>query len=554
MTRTEQVAAGVLRALAGKCDPVATKLADDAQWRGRIDARALRLRYSDSRVHTELLGLAGEGGSLFELCEQARVEAKVPPAWSGVRVNLAALLEVVLASVHREEDRELILSVRGGRFASLTALIDDQRAFGIEALRIIAEFRQRHSRESPAAPPPAPRPHSSAVPAPVAGATTHLDALREARETPRGRIVAHESSTPGGAGPYHAFTEQFDTQADAASLCEQSTRAALAEQLRRFRRDSTADIARWARRLQRHLQVQQTRFWHFDREEGLLDCARLTRVITDPTQPLTFKQERSADFPATAVTILVDNSGSMRGPPISMAAACAEILGSVLERCGVQSEILGFTTRSWRGGRSRARWSELGRPADPGRLSDLLHIVYKPAARPWRRYRQAIAVMLDDGLLKENVDGEALLWAHARLLRRPEPRRVLMVVSDGAPLDEATLAENDPGYLERHLRAVIREIEGRSPVELLAIGIGHDVGAYYSDAFTISRPENLGEAMVADLTACLCRNSKSTGDGQTSGHVAAARFRARAGRRRQQAPASRSDRRHAHRHRGLEGG
>jgi len=516
-TRTEQLAAGVLHALSGKRNAVAPKNWDDVDWRGRIDARAMRERYSDPRIHAELIALAGSNGQLFEQFEQARVEVGVPQDWHGVRANLAALRQ-----------RQPLVALP----EHLLELVDDQRAFGLAVLRLFG-----------AAPAPAPRPvlqpSTRAGESPTQSLTTHVDALRSAREVPRGTIVARRTSAPAGARAYHAFTEQFDTQADANSLRPATARDALAEQLRRFRRDSTADIARWARRLQRYLQVQQTRFWQFDREEGLLDCARLARVIIDPTQPLTFKQERSANFPATAVTILVDNSGSMRGPPIAMAAACAEILGSVLERCGVQSEILGFTTSRWRGGQARAQWIAHGRPADPGRVTDLLHVVYKPAARPWRRCRQSIAVMLDDALLKENVDGEALLWAHARLLRRPEPRKVLMVISDGAPCDEATLAENDAGYLERHLRAVIGEIEERSPVELLAIGIGHDVGAYYSDAFTISRPENLGEAMVADLVACLSRDSKKarrrkeTGDGETPGDVAAARFRAGARRPRQ---------------------
>jgi cobaltochelatase CobT len=514
-TSSEQLAAGVLLALAGKRDAGIPKTADDVHWRGRIDARALRVRFSDPRIHAELVALAGRNGGLFDQLEQARVEAKVPAAWSGVCANLAALRATrdPLPDWHRRAGWE-----------HLADLIDDQRAFGVEVLRLIGEV-----------PTPAPRPvpKASVTEAPAQSPTTHLDALRQARETPRGTIVARPPSPPVAARAYHAFTEQFDTRADAVTLCEPAKRDALADQLRRFRRNSTADIARWARRLQRHLQVQQTRFWQFDREEGLLDCARLARVIIDPTLPLTFKQERAAEFPATAVTILVDNSGSMRGPQISMAAACAEILGSVLERCGVQSEILGFTTSRWRGGRTRAQWIADGRPADPGRLTDLLHVVYKPATRPWRRCRQAIAVMLDDALLKENVDGEALLWAHSRLLRRPEPRKVLMVISDGAPCDEITLAENDAGYLDRHLRSVIREIEDRSPIELLAIGIGHDVGAYYSGAFTISRPENLGEAMVADLIACLRRDStrarhrrEETGDGETPGDVAAARFRA----------------------------
>jgi cobaltochelatase CobT len=221
--------------------------------------------------------------------------------------------------------------------------------------------------------------------------------------------------------------------------------------------------------------------------------------VTDPFKPLSFKQEASEDFPQTAISILVDCSGSMRGAPIAIAAACTELLGMVLERCGVRTEILGFTTARWRGGRSREQWLLAGRPADPGRLTDLLHIVFKDGDTPWRRARRNLAAMLDDSLLKENVDGEALRWAHERLLRRPEPRRILMVVSDGAPLDDSTLAANDYGYLDRHLRSVIAGIETSSPVDLYAIGIGHNVGAYYSRAFTVSGPGDLGEAMVTQL-------------------------------------------------------
>lgn len=270
-------------------------------------------------------------------------------------------------------------------------------------------------------------------------------------------------------------------------------------------RDIRSGFARWAHRLQRHLLARQMRAWQFDREEGVLDAARLTRVVTDPLQPLSFKEETPGDFPLTAVTLLLDCSGSMRGLPIATAAGCTELLAAVLERSGVRVEILGFTTRQWRGGQSREKWLADSRPANPGRLTDLLHIVYKRGDVSWRRARRNLAAMLEEKLLKENVDGEALIFAHERLLRRPEPRRILMVISDGAPLDDATLAANDPGYLDRHLRAVIRDIERRGAVELLAVGIGHNVGAYYSRSFTVSGPENLGEAIVTQLIALLGR-------------------------------------------------
>jgi cobaltochelatase CobT len=243
----------------------------------------------------------------------------------------------------------------------------------------------------------------------------------------------------------------------------------------------------------------QARSWQFDLEEGLLDANRLTRVATDPLGPLAYKDEAESAFPDTVVTLLVDNSGSMRGLPIATAAVCAELLGRMLERCGVKTEILGFTTGGWRGGRARAQWLAEGRPPDPGRLTELRHIIYKAADEPWRRARPGLGLMLDGDLLRENVDGEALLWAHDRLMRRNEPRRILLVISDGAPLDDATIDANDPGYLERHLHRVIEWIEDESPIELAAIGIGHDVTGYYRRAMRLRGVEELGEAIVEQL-------------------------------------------------------
>jgi len=251
--------------------------------------------------------------------------------------------------------------------------------------------------------------------------------------------------------------------------------------------------------LQRRLMALQLRSWQFDRDDGLLDAARLTRLVTHPLEPLAYKQEREAAFPDTVIALLVDNSGSMRGSPIATAAICVELLGRVLERCGVKSEILGFTTGDWRGGRARAHWVAGGRPAQPGRITELRHIVYKDADEPWRRARERLGLMLEPDLLKENVDGEALLWAHERLLRRSERRRMLLVISDGAPLDEATVEANDALYLERHLQSVIEWIETRSTVELAAVGIGHDVARYYRRAVTLPSADDLGEALVVQL-------------------------------------------------------
>jgi len=251
--------------------------------------------------------------------------------------------------------------------------------------------------------------------------------------------------------------------------------------------------------LQRRLLAQQSRSWEFDLEEGILDPARLPRVIADPRQPLSFKREKDMEFRDTVVTLLIDNSGSMRGRPITVAATCADILARTLERCGVKVEILGFTTRAWKGGQSREAWLQANKPASPGRLNDLRHIIYKAADAPWRRSRKHLGLMMREGLLKENIDGEALDWAHKRLLARPEQRRILMMISDGAPVDDSTLSVNAGNYLEKHLRFMIEEIETRSPVELIAIGIGHDVTRYYRRAVTIVDAEELGGAMTEKL-------------------------------------------------------
>jgi cobaltochelatase CobT len=298
---------------------------------------------------------------------------------------------------------------------------------------------------------------------------------------------------------YKIFSTKHDEIVEAEDLCPPEE----LERLRAFLDKQLASlhgaVARLANRLQRRLLAQQNRAWDFDLEEGILDPARLSRVIIDPFAPLSFKQERETAFRDTVVTLLLDNSGSMRGRPITVAATCADILARTLERCGVKVEILGFTTRAWKGGQSREEWLRAGKPPHPGRLNDLRHIIYKSADAPWRRVRRNLALMMREGLLKENIDGEALDWAHRRLLVRPEQRKILMVISDGAPVDDATLSVNSGNYLERHLRFMIDAIEQRSPVELIAIGIGHDVTRYYSRAVTIVDAEELAGAMTEKL-------------------------------------------------------
>ena len=324
----------------------------------------------------------------------------------------------------------------------------------------------------------------------------------EGGEEPAGPSEQSEQwpSNRAGEAPYHAYFTAADEIIAAEDLCETEELNRLRTQLDQQLARLQGVVSRLANRLQRRLMAKQTRSWEFDMEEGILDAGRLSRVVTDPVQPLSFKQESDIQFRDTIVSLLIDNSGSMRGRPITVAAMSADILARTLERCGVKVEILGFTTRAWKGGTTREKWAEDGKPPNPGRLNDLRHIVYKSADMPWRRARRNLGLMLREGLLKENIDGEALLWAHNRLLGRPEQRRVLMVISDGAPVDDATLSANAGNYLEKHLRDVIGWIESRSNVELTAIGIGHDVTRYYQHAVTISDAEELGGTMMQNLT------------------------------------------------------
>ena len=298
---------------------------------------------------------------------------------------------------------------------------------------------------------------------------------------------------------YKAFTQSFDEVVSATELCDEDELNRLRAYLDAQLKGLQGIVTKLANRLQRRLMAQQNRSWDFDQEEGLLDAARLARVVVSPGLSLSYKVERDIEFRDTVVTLLIDNSGSMRGRPISIAAISADILARTLERCGVKTEILGFTTRAWKGGQSREAWLAGGKLPQPGRLNDLRHIVYKKADEPWRRAKRNLGLMMREGLLKENIDGEALLWAHTRLLARTEDRRILMVISDGAPVDDSTLSVNNAGYLEQHLRKVIDWIERQSPVQLVAIGIGHDVTRYYRRAVTIMDADQLGGTMVEQL-------------------------------------------------------
>ncbi|MCQ8277819.1 cobaltochelatase subunit CobT [Acetobacteraceae bacterium KSS8] len=318
---------------------------------------------------------------------------------------------------------------------------------------------------------------------------------------------------------YRVFTTQFDEEIGAEELCDPDELSRLRDQLDQQLQNMQGVVSKLANRLQRKLMAQQTRAWEFDQEEGILDAGRLARVVVNPMLSLSYKHERDMDFRDTVVTLLLDNSGSMRGRPITVAAMCGDILARTLERCGVKVEVLGFTTRAWKGGQSRERWVAAGKPRDPGRLNDLRHIIYKAADMPWRRARRNLGLMLREGLLKENIDGEALNWAYRRLRGRPESRRILMVISDGAPVDDSTLSVNTGAYLERHLREVIAEIERGRAVELIAIGIGHDVTRYYRRAVTITDAEELGGTMLAKLSELFDENT-GRGRGRSSARAA----------------------------------
>src|SRR5437764_127579 len=428
---------------------------DAAVVRGHADSIALKLACHDPKVHRKLMPGNPQARGVFEAVEQARVEALGSRRMSGVAKNLTAMLD---DHFHR------------GKFDEITDRADAPLS---DALAMLVR-----ERLTGLAPPQAARKMVDLW-RPI------LEDKIGARLDRRDRLAEDQT--------------RFDEVIAAEDLCDHDELERLRSYLDKQLAHLQGIVARLANRLQRRLMAQQNRAWEFDLEEGILDPARLTRVVIDPYHPLSFKHEKEATFRDTVVTLLLDNSGSMRGRPITVAATCADILARTLERCGVKVEILGFTTRAWKGGQSREAWLAAGKPPNPGRLNDLRHIIYKAADAPWRRSRKNLGLMMREGLLKENIDGEALDWAHKRLLGRAEQRKILMMISDGAPVDDSTLSVNPGNYLERHLRHIIEEIETRSPVELIAIGIGHDVTRYYRRAVTIVDAEELGGAITEKL-------------------------------------------------------
>ncbi len=530
--------------------------------RAAADAVALRLRHHDESLHRRFRPLGREAAFIFERAEQARVEALGSLRFKGVAGNLEsriaercrrrgyaeadhrdkAFLPDIMGLLVREvltgappppeaqrmagAWRPWIKERTGDQLYELKDCKDDQAAFAACLVKIIQDFQltkpEISSEENEAganedgaknngdSPEASDQKSQSAPLEPNSEQDPRKDADEGGKAqdmTPSGD--GFENPTPalrregllfGDATPaYRPYTTSYDEVIDAAGLCGADELAQLRGQLDRQIAHLQRLVLRLANRLQRRLMAQQTRSWEFDQDDGLLDSGKLARIVASPAHSLSFKRERGIEFRDTVVSLLIDNSGSMRGRPITIAAASADILARTLERCGVKVEILGFTTRAWKGGASQKLWTSNGRPKNPGRLNDLRHIVYKAADQPWRRARKGLGLMLREGLLKENIDGESILWAHERLVARPEQRRILMVISDGAPVDDATLSANPGNYLEWHLRKVIGWIQTRSPVELTAIGIGHDVTRYYRRAVTITDAEDLGGAMMAEL-------------------------------------------------------
>jgi cobaltochelatase CobT len=531
--------------------------------RGATDALALRERHHDAKLHTKNMPQGQIAREVYDKVEQVRVEAIGANRMPGVDDNLTALLleksqgyvaigeaeDAPMADVISLRIREILTGkplpssaknlvdlwrehlddVAGQQLDGLAEVINNQQAFSdrlidlIDTLDVVPDVTEDmdetsqddqvedETNENKADEQQQTSDDDSSMSgldgdSDQEGEMDDMsmgleDLLMDDGEEPAGPSVPQSNwaeNDPIGSA-YNVYSTAFDEIVDADTLCEPDELDRLRKQLDQQLAQLQGVVTRLANRLQRRLMAKQTRSWEFDLEEGMLDAGRLSRVVTDPQHPLSFKIETETNFRDTVVSLLIDNSGSMRGRPITVAAISAEILARTLERCGVKVEILGFTTKAWKGGASREQWVENGKPEGPGRLNDIRHIIYKAADSPWRRSRKNLGLMLREGLLKENIDAEALLWAHNRLLSRPEERRILMVISDGAPVDDATLSTNPGNYLERHLRQVIEWIETRSSVELTAIGIGHDVTRYYRRAVTITDAEELGGTMMQNL-------------------------------------------------------
>ena len=542
---------------------------DEAAYRGSADRAAFWLRFHDAAQHRAQRPSHHMNAQMFDMLEQVRVEMlgsehlrgsrtnlarrfahdTLSPGWSSEALSPAAMLEL-LARRHVQAmplparfdvamaERNSLYAPLVAKLAALKPLQNDQKRYGAQALELIALLedivasqeleRQPGSlssetlerREQADEQEPEPMPASTGSESrPEASESSENEAPQAAMDAP---MLARGEEEPGGAPnyphnrveappaqPYQVFTRDHDQIVSASQLATPQELEQLREQLDQKLGQFQSLVSKLAGKLQRFLLAQQARTWLFDEEEGLIDSKKLARVVVHPDYSAIYKREKDTEFRDTVVSLLIDNSGSMRGRPITMAAMCADIMSRTLERCGVKVEVLGFTTREWKGGQSYKQWMKNGRPPRPGRLNDIRHIIYKSADASWRSARRQLGLMLKDGILKENIDGEAIMWACERLLARPEQRRILMVISDGAPVDDASLSANHGAYLDKHLREVIAQVETQLPIELLAIGIGHDVTRYYKRAVTISDIDKLAQTMSDQLVALFSSEEKA---------------------------------------------
>lgn len=534
-----------------------------AAFRGTTDRFALKVRYHDEAYHRRMRPRSGVAQEMFDSVEEARVASIGSHLMKGVEHNLNAQLEQHLLNhgydkiAHQSQAplgeavglmirerlgdtlpptaaqlldywRDYIEDHIGQELDKLDDNLHDQAEFSRIARRMISELglTDEWGEEDDGSEADEPDEQSDDMESEAGDEASEQDMSGDAEmsEAVEGEVPVDmeaaemaeaegDEDEPGGPpdmdgeqnwdrpkeNTYKAYTAQYDEVVSADELCDPPELERLRGVLDKHLHNSHVVISKLANRLQRKLMAQQNRTWEFDLDEGMLDTSKLPNVIIDPFQPLAFKREKEMKFRDTVVSLLIDSSGSMRGRSITIAAMCADILGRTLERCAVKVEILGFTTRAWRGGQSRELWLQQGKPVQPGRLNDLRHIIYKAADAPWRRARRNLGLMMREELLKENIDGEALLWAHNRIVGRPEERRILMVISDGLPVDNSTLLVNPSNYLEQHLKYAIDQIENHSSVELVAIGIGHDVTHHYRRAVTITDAEQLGDAMTDQL-------------------------------------------------------
>jgi cobaltochelatase CobT len=530
--------------------------------RGEADLAALSLRYHIPKIHYSLRPAAFNSALVFDALERTRIEILGSEHWQGVKANLIQRAQNRLRHKNRSQGEELgdalslllrekVLGVKPPQnkaplvelwrkhldgkleemLSGLVGHLSNQKEYAQTVNHILKVLdlavRQQNKEEKPQENPDSEETDQNTAKADedrqeeteaetVAGtggsersiAGMASDDYEPPEDAPvmEYDLPSYPANAPMNdfdallhSNTYRAFTTQFDELIDADKLASHEEILRLRFQLDQKLINLHSITSKLAARLQRVLFAKQARTFEYGLEEGIIDNKRLANVIVNPDYEYFYKREKETDFRDTVVTLLIDNSGSMRGRPITVAALCADILARTLERCGVKVEILGFTTRDWKGGQSRKLWLERDRPLNPGRLNDLRHIVYKSADTRWQKARRNIGLMLKDGILKENIDGEAIIWAHGRLLARPEQRRILMVISDGAPVDDSTLSSNNGGYLDQHLLQVIHAIENNSDVELLAIGIGHDVTRYYKRAVTISDVSQLGDVMAKEL-------------------------------------------------------